>query len=120
MKLQLGTMTITGTERRQAVSQITRGLQRIEKNGWCQGHYQDSNQRVCAMGAFDAPTDATVALLQAGIKKVTPTVRMRERDAFNDAAVIGWNDRKGRKVSEVKRAFKHAIKIGQGLRPVKG
>ena len=128
MILDLNGMHISGTERRQAVAHLKRGLKTIESKGWCQNTFQDSNKRVCAWGAVGvregdlsnklSAVIPTVNLLIAGIKKVDPKARLRADG--EEGRIFGWNDRRGRKVGQVKRAFKHAIKIGQGLKPVRG
>ena len=127
MILNLNGTHISGTERRQAVAHLKRGLKTIESKGWCQNTFEDSNKRVCAWGALGvregdytplAAETATVNLMISGIKKVTPKVRI-PMDG-NEGRIFGWNDRRGRKVGQVKRAFRHAIKIGENLPRAKG
>ena len=123
MNLDMNGTTITRRQRQAAVRDIQRGLNRLNEHGWCQGSYGNIHRGYCAVGAAGSGgayiTPVVAWLLCAGIKKVTPTARISTRGS-SEGRIVGWNDRKGRTAGEVKRAFRHAIKIGQGLRPAKG
>ena len=120
MNLDLNGMTITRRQRQGAVRAITQGLNRLNEHGWCQGSYGNIHRGYCAIGAVGSGsgyTDSVVTnLLCAGIRKVTPSARISK--GSSEGRIVGWNDRKGRTASEVKRAFRHAIKIGENLKPV--
>lgn len=124
----MATATVAKDEVLDVLRQLHKRISTPKK--WCQNDYVKNDKDsglgfdvdkspVCLIGglgavisgnplAYDVSplTCATLAALHAGIKKVTPTSPY----AKPTVDVVGWNDAKGRKHSQVLAAIKEAMK----------
>lgn len=76
----------------------------IERRGWCQGRYQDTDGRLCSVGALAAANGDTLA-------SYFPAVLVLSRRVGD---VVGWNDALGRTEQEVLDTFRAAAKEVRG------
>ncbi len=71
----------------------------LERDGWCQGAYQDDDGHHCALGALDAVFGS-----KTSFKAIDWSAYARVNERLQDAVglqIVHWNDAKGRTAEEV-------------------
>lgn len=90
---------------------LKQARQVIVDKGWCQGFAEESDGRVCMIGALDkiARMEETI-YEKARLALLFAIPRVQAADS-----VSGWNDVKGRTKEEVLAVFDRAIQLQQVL-----
>lgn len=85
----------------------------LDARGWCQGHYQDDQGQLCAVGAIRVATWGTARWDHSNAVEYLASRMAQEAMSAHlgvEDIAVGWNDRPGRTKDEVIDTFKHAAK----------